>query len=129
MDAREYLAALLGEQGADRVERMITHDLRAQRLALEPLHDEALAQAVLGGEHVQDLGLGHAGRARGAHQHGFGDQARLAGAGLRRHAARRAAHRELSLARVRANHQAIGFLTRAAGESLGRHEAAAAADP
>src|SRR5882724_3275578 len=62
MDARENFATLLGEPRPDGIERGVAHDARSERLAVEPLHDEAVAEAVVRRQHPEDFRLGHAGR-------------------------------------------------------------------
>ena len=67
VDAGEHLAALPGETGPHVGERVGTHDPGAEGLAVEPLHDEALAEPVGCGEHVVHLGFGYAGGAGSHH--------------------------------------------------------------
>ncbi len=128
MNARQDLAALPCEQGPDRCELLPAHDARAQRLALEPLHEEAVAEAVLGLEHVVHLRLGNAGVARAAHQVGFGAQPRAAGDGGRGLPAGAAAQRQLALAVRAGDHDAVGLLAGAAGQPLGGDQRAEPVD-
>ena len=60
MDARQDLAALPRQQRPYLRELGRANDTGADGLALEPLHEESVAQTVRGGEHVHDLGLGDA---------------------------------------------------------------------
>src|SRR5205085_1890248 len=55
VDAREHLAALFGEFWPDRLKRGIAHDAGAERFAVEPFHDEAVAEAVIRRQHPKNL--------------------------------------------------------------------------
>src|SRR5262245_36853518 len=110
MDAGEDLTALFGQLRSDRSERGVAHDARTERLTLKPFHDETVTEAILGREHCKNFRLGHTGSARGTDQHGFGRKARIA-AVPRRHRSWRTPHRQLALAGIGANDDAIRFLT------------------
>lgn len=64
VDAGQDLTALLGQFWSNCCQRGIAHDARAERLALEPVHDKAIPKAVLGLKNPKDFRLGDAGAAR-----------------------------------------------------------------
>ncbi len=87
-----------GELRADRRQLVGAHDARSQRLALEPLHDEAVAEAVFRLEDPEHLGLGDARVARVLHQQRLGAQPGMAREPRHGDAAGGAAHGEPALA-------------------------------
>jgi hypothetical protein len=124
VDACEYLPALSGELRTDRRELLAANDARAERLAVEPFHEESFAKAIALLEHVEDLGLGDAGDAGGAEELRLHGQTGAESVGSPRHDARRAAHGEPPFAADGVDHETVRLLARAAGEPLARSKRA-----
>jgi hypothetical protein len=128
VNAGEDLAALVGESRAQVLELGQPVDAGTQGLAVEPLHDEARAEAVVRSQHVVDLRLGHSGLLRTAHQHGLDLDAGKALLLRGRDAARRAAHGEPALTVGDAYLDPVGLLAGASGQALRRAELLEAID-
>ena len=114
MNARQDLAALIGEARADGGELLAFDDACAQRFAAQPFHQEAVAQTVASFEHVQDGGRRHAARAGQGHESRFDMQARATIVARVDGTARRATQGETARAVAGRDVDGIGFLTRAA---------------
>ena len=122
MNLGQDLATLKGEFGSDGLQVWRANDPSSQGVAVEPLHDEAIAEAIGWIENMVDGWLGNTGRLGDLHELGFDCQPRpaLGGAGL---ATGRSSQCQRLLSPFDGGDQAVRLLACSPGESFGTDKA------